>query len=108
MRWGTIAGWTNWRSWDRQGLIGEWEGDEGLDVSYHHAEEHRGRPATAQKVTMNSFGPVDNGTQCLYGLSTTVAGGVAGRRWIRSTPRFRHWLWDAGAGHVIRHSWFRA
>ena len=84
-----------------QGLIGEWEGDEGLDVSYHHAEGAPGETRYREKVTMNPFGPVDNGTQCLYGLDYRMAA-WRGEEVDPLHTEIGYWLWDAGAGHVIR------
>ncbi len=49
------------------GLIGEWEGDEGLDVSYHHADGEPGDTPYREEVSFSGFGPVDNGDQHLYG-----------------------------------------
>jgi hypothetical protein len=55
-----------------QGLIGEWEGDDGLDVSYHHAEGAPGETRYREKVMMNPFGPVDSGTRCLHESDTVL------------------------------------
>ena len=56
------------------GLIGEWEGDAGLDISF---AQRRGRASarrrTARRSSMKPFGPVDNGTQPLYGLDYRMA-----------------------------------
>jgi len=50
------------------GLIGEWEGDAGIDVSFHNAKSAVGETKYRERVTMAPFGPVENGKQCLYGL----------------------------------------
>ena len=49
-------------------LIGTWEGDEGLDVAFAHATGSVGETPYRERTVMNPFGPVDNGTQALYGL----------------------------------------
>ena len=54
-------------------LAGEWEGEGGLDVSFHHAEGEVGETAYREKITFNPFGPVDNGDQCLFGLDYRMA-----------------------------------
>lgn len=84
-----------------QGLIGEWEGDDGIDVSYHHAEGKPGETHYREKLTMNPFGPVDNGTQSLYGLDYRMAAW----RGAEEDPfhtEVGYWLWDARDGHVMR------
>ena len=50
------------------GLVGEWEGDDGIDISWHNVEGELGETKFREKVSMKAFGPVDNGTQHLYGL----------------------------------------
>ncbi|MDZ4827734.1 MAG: heme-binding beta-barrel domain-containing protein [Actinomycetota bacterium] len=52
----------------RAGLIGEWEGDGGLDPAFSHAKGEVIDTPYREKVTMKPFGPVDNGSQHLYGL----------------------------------------
>ena len=67
-------------------LIGTWEGDEGLDVSFHNADHAIGDTPYRERVTMNPFGPVDNGKQCLYGLDYRMAAwrsGDRGETWAR-------------------------
>jgi hypothetical protein len=82
-------------------LVGEWEGEGGLDTAYSHAaHEVRGTPYL-EKVTMKPFGPVDNGDQHLYGLDYRTA------MWRGSEDNPFHtevgyWLWDAATGEVLR------
>jgi len=83
------------------GLIGEWEGDDGLDVSYHNVEGEVGETKYREKVTMKAFGPVDNGTQSLYGLDYRMAAWRAGEEDPFHTE-VGYWLWDAAAGEVMR------
>ncbi len=49
-------------------LIGEWEGNQGLDISYHNAHGQVRETPYRERVTMEPFGPVANGSQLLYGL----------------------------------------
>jgi hypothetical protein len=83
------------------GLIGEWEGNEGLDVSFHNAKGKVHETPYRERVTLEAFGPVDNGKQCLYGLDYRMAA------WRVDEPNPFHteigyWLWDAQGGHVMR------
>jgi hypothetical protein len=85
-----------------EGLIGEWESEKiGQDFSYHHAEGQVGTTDYVEKVTMKPFGPVDNGTQHLYGLDYKTA------MWRHDEENPFHtevgyWLWDAATGEVLR------
>jgi hypothetical protein len=83
------------------GLIGEWEGDRGLDVSWHNVEGELGETPYREKLSMKGFGPVDNGTQSLYGLDYRMAAW----RGTEENPfhtEVGYWLWDAAAGEVMR------
>lgn len=83
------------------GLIGEWEGDQGLDVSFHNAANRVGETSYRERVTLAPFGPVNNGKQCLYGLDYRMSA------WRPNEENPFHtevgyWLWDAEGGHVLR------
>jgi hypothetical protein len=83
------------------GLIGEWEGEGGLDTSYHHAEGKVVDTPFYEKVTMKPFGPVQNGRQTLFGLDYKSA------MWKGDEENPFHtelgyWLWDAATGEVLR------
>ena len=82
-------------------LIGQWEGDEGLDFSFHNVEGEVGETPYREKVTMKPFGPVDNGSQHLYGLDYRMAAWRAGEEDPFHTE-VGYWLWDADAGQVMR------
>ncbi len=60
-------------------LIGEWEGEQGLDLSFHNAEGEIGDTPYREKISMKPFGPVDNGAQRLYGLDYRMAAWRGGR-----------------------------
>lgn len=84
-----------------QGLIGEWEGEGGLDTAYSHGRGAVIATPYLEKVTMKPFGPVDNGRQSLFGLDYKSA------MWRGSEENPFHtevgyWLWDAAAGEVLR------
>lgn len=82
-------------------LAGEWEGEGGLDTAFSHAKgEVIGTPYR-EKCTMKPFGPVDNGSQHLYGLDYRSA------MWRDDEENPFHtevgyWLWDAATGEVMR------
>ncbi|HWA75204.1 MAG TPA: heme-binding beta-barrel domain-containing protein [Polyangiaceae bacterium] len=82
-------------------LIGEWEGNEGLDVSFHNAKGAVGQTRYRERVTLEPFGPVANGSQCLYGLDYRMAAW----RENEDSPfhtEIGYWLWDVDGGHVLR------
>jgi hypothetical protein len=82
-------------------MIGEWEGDSGLDLSWHNVEGELGETPYREKVSLKPFGPVDNGTQSLYGLDYRMAAW----RGTEENPfhtEVGYWLWDAAAGEVMR------
>ncbi len=88
------------------GLIGEWEGEGGVDHAFKHSAEVVFDTTYREKCTMKPFGPVDNGTQSLYGLDYKSA------MWRDDEEKPFHsevgyWLWDAATGHegLRRSSW---
>ena len=54
-------------------LAGDWEGSDGLDFSFHHEEGATGDTPYFETVQFKPFGPVDNGSQSLYGLDYRMA-----------------------------------
>ena len=82
-------------------LVGTWEGDGGLDVSYHHAEGAVGDTPFRERTTFSPFGPVDNGTQQLYGLDYRMAA-WRGDEVDPFHTEIGYWLWDAAEQQVMR------
>ncbi len=82
-------------------LAGEWEGSRGLDVSYHHADDQVGDTPYREAVSFKPFGPVDNGSQKLYGLDYRMAAWREGEEDPFHTE-VGYWTWCAGLGHVMR------
>ena len=83
------------------GLIGEWQGEGGVDVSHAHARGAVHTTPYLEKVTMKPFGPVENGKQSLYGLDYKTA------MWRDNEENPFHtevgyWLWDAATGEILR------
>ena len=83
------------------GLVGEWEGNQGVDFSYHNVERETGETKYREKVSMKPFGPVDNGTQHLYGLDYRMAAWRNGEENPFHTE-VGYWLWDGGTGEIMR------
>jgi hypothetical protein len=85
------------------GLVGDWTGDQGMDFSFHNVEREVGETPYRENVTMKPFGPVDNGTQHLYGLDYRMA---AWRTNVDEENPFHtevgYWLWDGATGEVMR------
>ncbi|MDH5426600.1 MAG: heme-binding beta-barrel domain-containing protein [Nitrospirota bacterium] len=81
------------------GLVGNWEGKEGIDI----APTHNGSKEThfRERLTFAPIGPVNNGPQTLYGLRySTVAWPL-----IQEHPfheEVGYWLWDAERKQVMR------
>lgn len=83
------------------GLVGTWEGADGLDVAFHNATDAVGDTPYRERTVFNPFGPVDNGRQCLYGLDYRMAA-WRGDEVDPFHTEVGYWLWDAGAGQVMR------
>ena len=84
-----------------QALVGEWQGEGGMDRSFSHSRGVVFDTPYLEKVTMKPFGPVDNGSQHLYGLDYKSA------MWRESEDNPFHtevgyWLWDAATGEILR------
>lgn len=82
-------------------LAGEWEGEKGLDVSYHHDVSETVHTPYREKISFKPFGPVDNGSQQLFGLDYKMSA------WRGDEPdpfhtELGYWLWCGGLGHVMR------
>lgn len=83
------------------GLIGDWQGEGGLDTAYSHAEQRVLETPYLEKVTMKPFGPVQNGRQTLYGLDYRTAM-WRGDEQDPFHTEVGYWLWDAERGEVLR------
>jgi hypothetical protein len=75
------------------GLIGEWEGDAGIDISFHNLEGEIGETKYRERVTLDPFGPVANGKQQLYGLDYRMAAWRPNEESPFHTE-IGYWLWD--------------
>jgi hypothetical protein len=82
-------------------LAGTWEGDQGLDVAFLHSKGEVGETPYRERAEFNPFGPVDNGSQSLYGLDYRMSAW----RGDEDNPfhtEIGYWLWDGADGQVTR------
>ena len=84
-------------------LVGEWEGDVGIDLSYHTKDDE---PSTTSYFEKAHFRPIpiqENGQQTLWGLHYTM---TAWRHGEEAMDPFHDevgfLLWDKDNGQVIR------
>jgi len=90
------------KNWGPLGpLAGNWQGDKGLDVSHSYSMGGTKENPYREEVSFDPFGPVDNGTQSLYGLDYRM------KAWrIGEDEPFHmevgYWLWDAERNLVMR------
>jgi hypothetical protein len=82
-------------------LIGDWEAEGGLDTAFSHSRNEVLGTPYSEKVSMKPFGPVDNGSQSLYGLDYKSA------MWRGDEENPFHtevgyWLWDSATNEVLR------
>lgn len=82
-------------------LAGAWEGEGGTDFSFHHADGADGVTQYLERITFNPFGPVDNGTQSLYGLDYRMAAWRDGEDDPFHTE-VGYWLYDASEAQIMR------
>ena len=83
------------------GLVGTWEGEHGIDVSFHHSKGEIGETMYRERNTFSPFGPVDNGTQSLFGLDYRGAAWRIGEDEPFHTE-VGYWLWDVATGQVMK------
>ena len=82
-------------------LVGEWEGEGGLDTAYSNSKGEVIATPYLEKLTMKPFGPVENGAQSLYGLDYKTA------MWRGDEENPFHtevgyWLWDSATNEIMR------
>jgi len=84
-------------------LIGTWEGDQGVNVSYDYAKKDVIERTYKEKAVFNAVGDVDNGTQKLWVIDYTTAaipddcpnGDVF-------HTELGYWIWDPQSEEVMR------
>ena len=89
-------------SWGPLGaLAGSWAGDQGIDTSHSYEVGGTKENPYREEIVFDPFGPVDNGTQQLFGLDYRM------KAWrIGEDEPFHmevgYWLWDAERHLVLR------
>jgi len=84
-------------------LAGAWEGHGGVDFSYHHADGADADTSYFEKVSFSTFGPVDNGSQHLYGLDYRMAAWRSNE--LDQDPfhtEVGYWLYDPADQQIMR------
>jgi len=82
------------------GLAGEWEGDTGLDTAYAHEHEQVLGTPYRERTSLKPFGPVDNGTQHLWGLDYRRALWKEGQDDPFHTET-GYWLWCSASNEIM-------
>jgi hypothetical protein len=84
-------------------LVGDWEGDVGVDVSYHNKEDAISETAYFEKAWFRPIPIVENGRQTMEGLKY---GMTAWRHGEEAMDPFHdevgYLLWDKANGQIIR------
>lgn len=82
-------------------LIGTWEGDEGVNVSYDYDEKKIIDTPYTERATFNIVGDVTNGKQTLWVIDYTTAAKRKGQDEVFHTE-IGYWLWDPARQEVMR------
>lgn len=82
-------------------LAGSWRGERGVDFAHSYSLGEAKETPYREECSFQPFGPVDNGTQVLYGLDYRM------EAWPIGAPESFHmevgyWLWDAERHLVMR------
>ncbi len=82
-------------------LAGVWEGGSGMDVAYSNERGEVADTPYREHIDFKPFGPVENGTQVLYGLDYRMAA-WRGEEENPFHTEVGYWLWDAAERQVLR------
>ena len=82
-------------------LVGEWQEEGGLDTAYSHSQEKVVATPYLEKLAFKPFGPVDNGSQLLYGLDYRTAAWKGDEENPFHTE-VGYWLWDGSDHELMR------
>ncbi len=84
-------------------LVGEWEGNKGVDLSYHNEDDETSKTSYFEKAWFKPIPTTVNGRQALNGLQY---GSVAWRHGEEAMNPFHdevgYLLWDKANGQIIR------
>lgn len=84
-------------------LVGEWEGDAGVDLSYHNKDDETSETGNFEKAWFRPIPIVENGQQTMEGLNYEM---TAWRHGEEAMAPFHdevgYLLWDKANGQVMR------
>lgn len=84
-------------------LVGEWEGNTGIDVSYHNADDQIGKTGYFEKAWFHPIPKTENGKQSLEGLNYQM---TAWRHGEEAMDPFHdevgYMLWEKATGQIMR------
>ena len=84
-------------------LVGEWEGDSGVDLSYHNQDDETSKTTYFEKARFKPIPIQENGRQTLWGLAYSM---TAWRHGEEAMDPFHDemgfLLWDKANGQVMR------
>jgi len=84
-------------------LVGEWEGDDGVDLSYHNKDDVTGETGYFEKAWFHPIPLQENGKQTLEGLNYKM---TAWRHGEEAMDPFHdevgYLLWEKASGQVMR------
>lgn len=84
-------------------LVGDWEGDVGIDLSYHNDDDVTGPTSYFEKATFTPIPVQENGQQVLWGLNYKM---TAWRHGEEAMDPFHDeigfLLWDKANGQIMR------
>ncbi len=84
-------------------LVGDWEGDVGVDLSYHNKEDETAETGYFEKSWFRPIPVVENGKQTMWGLNYQM---TAWRHGEEAMDPFHdevgYLLWEAATGQVMR------
>jgi hypothetical protein len=84
-------------------LVGEWEGDVGIDLSYHNKDDETSQTSYFEKANFRPIPIQENGNQVLWGLNYSM---TAWRHGEEAMDPFHDeigfLLWDKANGQVMR------
>jgi hypothetical protein len=84
-------------------LVGEWEGNEGVDLSYHNQDDDTSQTSYFEKADFKPIPIQENGNQVLWGLKYSM---TAWRHGEEAMDPFHDeigfLLWDKANGQIMR------
>lgn len=84
-------------------LVGEWEGNVGVDLSYHNDDDVTGETTYFEKASFKPIPRQENGKQKLEGLSYQMTAWRHGEEaMIPFHDEMGFLLWDKAAGQILR------